>query len=257
MQSLERYSDYKNGMEKTAYTVKINAFEGPLDLLLTLIESRRLHINDISLSAVADDYLIYVQSQGELPIAETANFILVASTLLLIKSKSLLPVLELTEEEQGSIGDLERRLKLHKLFKDISILVQSRFGREGLFPRSPTHTELPIFSPDKKMTLPALSQSILVVVARLPRKVFMPKAIVETIMTLEEMIDRLAGRVTSALQTNFRDFAGVGRAKRGEIILSFLALLELVKRGIVSVTQDEHFKDISIKSDSVGTPHYH
>ena len=238
------------------YQVKLGMFEGPLDLLLTLIENRKLHINDVSLAAVTDDYINYVKSLSELPVAQTANFILVASTLLLIKSKSLLPVLELTEEEQGSIDDLERRLKLYKLFKELSRTIKNNFGVTVLFPREALRDETPIFSPDPKVTVPMLGNAIHLVIAALPRKTFLPKKAVEKMMTLDDMITRLSTRVTAALKTSFHEFAGVGKAKKVEIILSFLAVLELVKRGAVSVTQDEHFSDIAIESGQVGTPTY-
>jgi segregation and condensation protein A len=92
----------------TIYKVKTETFEGPLDLLLSLIEKRKLFINDISLAKVADDYVSHIQSLGNFPIADSANFILIASTLLLIKSKSLLPQLTLSEEEQTNVDDLEK-----------------------------------------------------------------------------------------------------------------------------------------------------
>jgi len=94
------------------------------------------------------------------------------------------------------------------------------------------------------------------VLTALPRKTFLPKAAVEKMMTLEQMIDRLSARVTSALKTSFKEFAGVGKAKKVEIILSFLAILELVKRGAVSVTQEAHFEDIAIETDRLGVPKY-
>ncbi len=91
------------------YLVKTHIFEGPLDTLLSLIEKRKLFINDISLAQVADDYIAYIKSLNEFPIADSSHFILIASTLVLIKSKSLLPDLNLTTEEQESIDDLEDR----------------------------------------------------------------------------------------------------------------------------------------------------
>src|SRR4051812_32375972 len=100
------------------FLVKHEQFEGPLDLLLSLIEKRKLFINDISLAKVADDFINHIKNFEQFPIGESANFILIASTLLLIKSKSLLPTLQLTEEEQGSIEDLETRLKIYQRIKD-------------------------------------------------------------------------------------------------------------------------------------------
>jgi len=83
-----------------SFTIKTESFEGPLDLLLDLIEKRKLYISDISLAKVTDDFIEHIKNIGGIEIGESAHFILVASTLLLIKSKSLLPELALTEEEQ-------------------------------------------------------------------------------------------------------------------------------------------------------------
>src|SRR4051812_4242556 len=115
------------------FKVKMEAFEGPLGLLLNLVEKRKLFINDISLSKVADDFISYVRELGNFPIAESAEFILVASTLLLIKSKSLLPTLDLTSEEQDSIEDLEKRLKLYQRIRDLTIHVREKFGKDIIF----------------------------------------------------------------------------------------------------------------------------
>ena len=90
-----------------SFTVKQQQFEGPLELLLDLIEKRKLFVSDIALAQVTDDYIAHIKSSTEFPIADSAQFILVASTLLLIKSKSLLPSLDLTTEEQADIKDLE------------------------------------------------------------------------------------------------------------------------------------------------------
>jgi len=242
---------------QNTFTIKTGFFEGPLELLLDLIERRKLLINDVSLASVTDDFLAYIKQQQELPVAQTANFILVASTLLLIKSKSLLPVLELTEEEEGSIRDLEERLRLYKRFKELSKDIQEQFGREMLFARSPLRDETPIFSPDLKLSVPLLHERIRGVLLSLPKKQFIPKAVVEKVISLEEMIERLSERVTGALRMSFKEFAGVGKAKKVDVIVSFLAMLELVKRGAIGVTQDEHFSDIAIESNAVSIPKYH
>ena len=94
------------------YRVKLSQFEGPLAALLDLIEKRKLSINEISLAKVTDQYVEYLKSLEGFPMEEVAGFIAVASTLLLIKSSSLIPSLELSEEETGEIKDLECCLKL-------------------------------------------------------------------------------------------------------------------------------------------------
>src|SRR3954463_13221764 len=117
-------------MESLGYKVKVSQFEGPLDLLLNLIEKRKLFINEISLARIADDYIAYVQQLGSFPIAESAQFILIASTLLLIKSKSLLPTLHFSLEEEASVEDLENRLKLYQRVPNLTVHIKDRFGKE-------------------------------------------------------------------------------------------------------------------------------
>src|ERR1035437_6794426 len=101
-------------MLDNSFKIKTEIFEGPLDLLLSLIEKRKLLINDIALSKVADDYIMYLQNQENFPMKDTADFLVIASTLLLIKSRSLLPGMEISEEEQYDINELEARLKIYK-----------------------------------------------------------------------------------------------------------------------------------------------
>jgi segregation and condensation protein A len=239
------------------FTVKTEAFEGPLELLLFLIEKRKLHISDISLASVTDDFIAYIDAQQQFPISQAANFILVASTLLLIKSKALLPTLSLSEEEEHSIDDLELQLKLYKRMRELSKQVASRFGVAIMFGKSPSRSVEPIFSPDKWVTLPTLALSIREVIRNLPRKQLVPKTVVKKIVSLEEMIEKLSLRVAENLQLSFREFAGIGKTQKTAIIVSFLALLELVKRNAISVSQNDSFSDIIIESGAVSVPKYH
>ena len=106
------------------YKIKLEQFEGPLDLLLQLIEKEDLNINQISLARIADEYINYVNSRKNIPLDELSDFLLVASKLLYIKSKSLLPYLEWNEAEDEAI-ELEEQLKLYREFLDASQKVES------------------------------------------------------------------------------------------------------------------------------------
>lgn len=247
-------------MDSLGYKVKTEHFEGPLDLLLNLIERRKLFINEISLARIADDYIAYVQQLGQFPIAESAQFILIASTLLLIKSKSLLPTLDLTDEETASVEDLEHRLKLYQRIRDLSIHVKDRFGKNIIFELNTPKTIGPVFSPDESMTIPALYEAIKGVLQNLPKKEAIPKAVIKKVISLEEMISSLTTRIQSSLRMSFKDFAkshtGEGKEHKVTMIVSFLAMLELVKQGIVDVTQEKDFEDINIETQSLGVPRY-
>ncbi|MBX4209508.1 segregation/condensation protein A [Candidatus Parcubacteria bacterium] len=241
-----------------SFTVKQDRFEGPLDLLLDLIEKRKLFVNDVSLAKVADDYIAYVKSLSEFPISDSAHFVLVASTLVLIKSKSLLPTLDLTTEEQASIDDLQRRLRIYERMRELSGKLKPMFGANALFARSERRLD-PVFSPDADMTVSNLFDAALRALANLPKKEFLPKIVVDKVISLEEMIADLTRRVTESLKMSFRQFTGDAKGDRGEkvnVIVSFLAMLELVKQGIINVTQEKHFDDISMETEQVGVPKY-
>src|SRR3989338_4236017 len=123
-------------METERYQVKTVGFEGPFAVLLELVEKRKLFINDVSLAAVTEDYIQYINTLGGLRTvgsAQISSFIIVASTLILIKSKSLLPNLDLTAEEEGNIHDLEERLRLYELFSKLSVEVKNNFGKKMIF----------------------------------------------------------------------------------------------------------------------------
>jgi len=242
-------------MSETAFKIKTEVFEGPLDLLLNLIEKRKLFINDIALAKVADDYIAYLQSLEKFPIAQSADFLVIASTLLLIKSRSLLPNLSLTEDEQKDIGDLEKRLKIFQRIKELSVHVKKAFGQDIIF--YPEQRIIPpVFSPDQTMTKESFLTAILTVIKALPKVENIPKAIVRKVISLEEMITNLTQRVQSSIKLSFREFAKVGKEERVNVIISFLAMLELVKQGIVNVRQENHFDDIEMETQQTTVPHY-
>lgn len=237
------------------FVVKQGTFEGPLPVLLSFIEKRKLFINDISLGKVTDDFLAYVRNLEKFPIALSASFVLVASTLVLIKSKSLLPQLALSEEEQGDIYDLERRLKIYKRIREASANVKTLFGVRVLFPLEPRPVQT-IFTPGDSMTLSSLLLAVKDVLRNLPKVELLPKAVVIKVLSLEEMIGNLTARITSSLRMSFREFSKSHKDNKANVIVSFLAMLELVKQGVISVTQREHFEEIIMETDQIGVPKY-
>jgi segregation and condensation protein A len=240
----------------STYNVKTHIFEGPLDTLLSLIEKRKLFINDISLSQVADDYIAYIKSLDDFPIADSAHFILIASTLVLIKSKSLLPTLTLSEEEEHSIEDLEHRLREYQKYKALSRHLKERFNINVEYLRLPSKEKIVVFTPDKNISVSQITETIKAVISQIPKKEIVPKAVIKQVISLEEMMDNLAKRITQSIKMSFKDFAGVGKAEKTNVIISFLAMLELVKQGIIKVRQDNNFQDIQIETDMVGVPKY-
>ena len=237
------------------FSIKTDVFEGPLELLLELIEKRKLLINDVSLATVTDEYMDYVSKLQENTMRETSHFVLVASTLLLIKSKSLLPILELTEEESESISDLEYRLRLYDLFRKISRDIQQQFGASIMYPRTFIPDTKPIFTTDRFTTTKALREAMQDIVKDLPKKIVRNNVSVEKVVSLEDTIRRLHDRITKQFKLSFKDFAG-GDGEQKTVIVSFLAVLELVKQGVVMVQQEARFADFHIEREDIDMPKY-
>jgi segregation and condensation protein A len=240
-----------------AYTIRTDVYNGPLELLLSLIEKRKLLINDISLAEVADDYLKYLERHQDFPLAETAQFVLVGSTLLLIKSKSLLPVLSLTQEEQDSIEDLERRLKLLDKYKTIGRTLAELYKTKRLFTRRTVRRREPEFSPDEHITTNSINTAIRDVLAHLPKgKPKLAETTVKKVVSLEDMMEQLSERINQSMQISFRQFASDAPEGRLNVIVSFLAMLELVRQGVIRVEQEAAHGDIRMEQNAVGVPRY-
>ncbi len=242
-------------MPEETFKIKTEVFEGPLDLLLSLIEKRKLLINDVSLAKVTDDFISYLQNREVYSIKDTSEFLVIASTLLLIKSKSLLPALNLSLEEKTDMLDLELKLKIYKKIKELSIYIKNNFGKQIIFFPNARKAE-PIFSPGPEMNTENISRAIFEVIKNLPKFEAKPKVKVTKVISLEEMITSLTKRIQSSLRMGFKDFSGMGKAEKVNVIVSFLAMLELVKQGIIEVNQKEKFDDIQMETRNVKVPSY-
>lgn len=249
-------------MKPTLFKIKTPVFEGPLELLLELIERRKLFINDIALAEVADEYIAHVEKVDDFPVRNVAQFVLIASTLVLIKSRSLLPEFALSSEEEADIKELEERLRLYKRAQELSLGIRAIFGKHILFaPQSENRPREARFAPHAHITTASLRDAVNRVLAQLPKKEKLQRAVVEKIMSLEEMIGKLSDRIQGALTMRFKDFAkghgtGGGREEKITTIVGFLAMLELVKRGVLLARQHEMFSDIEMEHDAVNTPNY-
>ncbi len=218
---------------------------------MELIEKRKLLISDISLAAVTDEYIARINAMPHLPVGETAEFIALAATLLLIKSRSLLPSLDLSDEESRDIKELEYRLALYQIIKEASHGL-GRLNLPMLYEGRPQELE-PLYIPDPSATSASLRAAAQTLIDGFPTTLTLPKVEVRKIISLEEMINKMAARISQAFTMNFKEFS---KGERQTVIVSFLALLELVKQGIIRAEQDTHFGDITLESESVSTPNY-
>ncbi|MEK9166287.1 MAG: segregation/condensation protein A [Patescibacteria group bacterium] len=228
-----------------AHTFKVGEFEGPLHLLLELIEARKLSISAVSLASIADEYLAHIKRLGEFPKEEAAEFLVVASTLMLIKSRSLLPALELTEEEKEEMGDLEVRLQLLKRIRDLSGNIAAGWQKSPLFSREAfTGSDFGFIGP-KGITAESLRSALSSLITAFPKIAELPERTIQKIISIEEKMSELLARFSSRMQAAFHEVVGSG--EKADIIVGFLAVLELVKQGALLVRQDERFGNIEIK----------
>jgi len=245
----------------SVYKVKTSSFEGPLDVLLSLIEQRKLFVNEISLSEVTNDYISYVKtiSETDRNINDLSYFVLIAATLILIKSKSLLPNLSLTEDEAEKIIDLEARLKLYQTIKNASVDIKNNFGVNIIFSPCDRIWSDPLFSPDPLITVPNVFKSIQDVLAQVPKKeAKLPEIEIKKIINIDEVINSLTNRIQDAMNLSFREFSKSHGAESEEevkvhVIVSFLAMLELVREGLIDVIQNASFGDIEMNKQTLLT----
>jgi len=235
------------------FTLEIGHFRGPLGLLLDLIEQKKLQVNDVSLAGVSDDYVQYIQDKERVPLSETAQFVVVAATLLLIKSRSLLPTIELTTEEEEDIKDLEKRLELYAHTRRATKFLRKQWGKKNFLPINLPQREVK-FSPASDITVRNLAISAKNILEELPTLAKTPTAKIGTEIKLEDVIENLTNRMRSSFKDSFKKMtSGVNRV---EAIVSFLALLELVKRGTLGAEQHSNFDDITMLHEEIETPSY-
>lgn len=229
------------------YQIKVEQFEGPMDLLLQMTEDQKLDITRVSLAKIADQYLEYISSAQNITLEHLADFLSIASKLILIKSKALLPLLEFTEEEEAEIMDLEHQLAEYKKFKEaaknIAILYncpKQSFSREGFSGRSV------VFFPPENITVDDLKKTFLKILGEIPILEKLEEEMVREVLTLEEKIVHLQNTLKEKVQTSFSEIVSSAKDKV-EIIVSFLAMLELIKQKLIHVEQGELFSEIKLK----------
>jgi segregation and condensation protein A len=228
----------------TQYKVKLEEWQGPLDLLLQLIEKQEMDITKISLSKVADQFIAYMNTKN-LQLEETADFLVVAAKLIYIKSKALLPTLTI-EDEDGI--DLEKQLKMYKEYLEAAKKIQKIlhknqfcFSKEK-FPEGVTGQ---VFYVPKSITAVKLQSVFAQVLSRIKPIIELPKKVIEKSIKLSERIQHIKNLIYTEVTTSFCKMLGDSKSKT-EKIVSFLAVLELVKQKIINVEQEELFEDITL-----------
>ncbi|PKM91279.1 hypothetical protein CVU82_01620 [Candidatus Falkowbacteria bacterium HGW-Falkowbacteria-1] len=235
--------------------IKLDKFQGPLSLLLRIIEKEELDITSINLAKIANEYLDYIKNSENILPERMADFLLMASKLLYIKSKALLPYL-FNEEDEGEIEDLEKQLKMYKEFVDLSHKIQKIIGKKRFsFSRILNKNNRRFsflgdyFFPPKNIKQDDLKNSFLKILDRIEKEdEKLEEETIKAEVSIEERISFIKNLINQKIKINFTRILKEAKSKT-EIIVNFLAVLELSKQRQLIFQQSELFSDIYLESD--------
>lgn len=225
------------------YQLRLPSFEGPLDVLLGLIERERLDISDLSLVAVTDGFLSYIDELDAPAPALLAEFAGIASRLIVLKSRAMLPK-QAVEEPEPEVDDLAEQLRQYQRARQAAqVLREIEQSGRRTFARPPTLVTTP---PKIILVPPPLAHLQRALVRTLARVRLEPEvAPLRRVLSIGEMVDRLRERLTRRRSAGrFRDL--VGSDHRDDVMVGFIALLALWRRGEIDVRQDGLFEDIHV-----------
>jgi len=231
---------------------KTEKFEGPLGLLLQLIEQEELDITEVSLAKIADQYLDYIKKLDVANPDEMADFLVIAAKLLYIKSKALLPYLY-TEKDEG-IEELEQQLKMYKEFLEAMRIIEAMISRKKFmfareFDKKAILANLKIFSPPAKLAKENLASVFRNLISQIkPEEEALEEEKLERKINIEDKILAIQKALLDKIRVNFSKFLAKAGSKT-EVIVSFLAILELIKQRDIMVSQEGLFSEIVISAN--------
>lgn len=227
--------------------IKVEQFEGPLDLLLQLIETQELDITTVSLASVTEQFLVYVKNLQEKNPTHLADFLVIAAKLLVIKSKALLPNLDLGTEEEETAFDLTAQLLLYKKFKEAArFLKKLESKRRQSWMKQTDYQSQVVFLPDPGITPQVLAGSLKHLAQELKEIAKLPQDVIKEVVSISEKISHIQQLISEKLETSLARLIKDSKSKT-EVIVTFLALLELIKQRVLTVEQSEMFGDVLIK----------
>jgi segregation and condensation protein A len=235
-----------------AYKVKLDSFEGPLDLLLYLIRKNEVNIYDIPISLITEQYLHYIELMQELNLDVAGEFLVMAATLIHMKSRTLLPRQDPTQHDGGPEEDpreaLVRRLLEHQKYKAAAELLHERETmRSAQFMRPDarvTDAAGEEYEPELEVdlfSLLAAFRGVLERANRRPHMVLPPEQI-----SIEDRIHHLLGRLSETEACGFEDLFADGDGSRPFMIVTFLAVLEMIRLKLIRVFQSGSFGAIRV-----------
>ena len=233
----------------TAYQIKMENFEGPLDLLCHLVEKNKMNICDIKINDITNQYLDYLQMMQEMNLEITSEFIIMASRLIYLKSKTLLPI---EEDEQEEEIDLVQMLIEYKKYKETTVGMKERLEEYGKkFYRQPEKIELPKGKLEKTYSAMFIPDTYATLINREIEKKNKNAANIEKIavsekVTIRSKIKEILKQLWTKPTFVFNKIFNTKKQTKTEIVTAFLGLLELSKMNKVKITQNSLFGDIEV-----------
>lgn len=242
-------------LETKKYPIKIENFEGPLDLLCTLIEKNKMSIYDINLNEITNQYIEYIKKMEELDLEVTSEFLVMASQLLYMKSKKLLPNKE-DDEEELTEDELIRRIIEYKKYKDITLKLRENYEiYSERFYNFPEKIELQKQELEEEYEENIISRIYESLIKRNEEKEnknaknIEKIAIVET-YTIASKVKEMFKELVRNKKFVFNKLFSINKRNKQEVVTAFSGLLELSRRSKVITTQEELFGDITVEKNS-------
>ena len=239
-------------LETKKYAIKIENFEGPLDLLCHLIEKNKMDIYDINLNEITDQYIQYLNQMEKMNLEIASEFVVMASTLLYLKSKNLLPKQE-EEEEELTEDELIRRIIEYKKFKEISKVLKQRYMENGnRYYKGQETIELPKQKLEKKyenIVIPNLYKDVM---ERNRLKMNQNAKNIEKIALVENYtvaskVKEMFRILVKQKRFVFNKLFSLNKHNKQEVVTAFSGLLEMSRRKKVETTQEKIFGDITVE----------
>lgn len=234
------------------FAVEHEKFQGPLHFLLEEIEREKLSVSEFALAKITDSFLRYVKTLSAEKETEISEFLVVASRLLLIKSRTLLPELPLTEEEKLSVNELYDRLKLLGNIRERMEDLRDALKKGDVMRERESLQGIPIvFYVPADLSPDGLADAFKQVLAAIPKPQKLKEEEIKKVLSLEEAIQALQESLQTRAEEFFSNIVKSSKDKT-EIIVNFLALLELARQKIIHLKQEKAFGDIVIKRHGEG-----
>ncbi len=228
------------------FAVAQDSFSGPLGLLLELVQKQELAITKVSLAKVAEDYLLYLEAH-QVPPEELADFLSVAARLIYLKSRELMPYLKIDDEEQGA-DKLQDQLRLYQEYAAAARELEGLYVKQRLYVRPFVKIKFdtqPQFAPAINVTQTVLLDTYRLILQRLQPFFALQETSLERTKTVEEMLEEMTEALRSRATVSFQEIMRNASSKM-EIVVSFLALLELLRRRTVQAEQAGSFAEIQL-----------